>query len=76
MLCSETITEGQSGTYVGTTMLQGPDTEPVHKECSFRAVVGGWGHHTNHPYWCNLMHDPDGGLSRRESSLRVWEMMT
>jgi hypothetical protein len=55
---------------VDTTM------RPVHRECQFRAVVGGWGHHTNHPYWCNLMGDPDGGLSKRESSVRVWELMT
>ena len=45
---------------------------PVHKECSLREVLGGIGHLTNHLRWCVGEHDPDAGLTRRESSLKVW----
>lgn len=68
-----------------TAILPGEETRPmlyvndtgtherqVHVECGLRDVVGGWGHLTDHVYWCRLMHDPDGGLPLRESALRVW----
>ena len=45
---------------------------PVHKECGFRAVSGGIGHFEDHNYWCQTVHDPDGGRSVRQSSLEVW----
>jgi hypothetical protein len=72
-LCGEVLVDGDSGVMQAFVSGEEVTARPVHKECQFRAVVGGWGHHENHPYWCNLMHDPDGGLSRRRSSLMVWE---
>ena len=49
-------------------------THRAHAECGLREVAGGIGHHLNHDYWCEVMHDPDGGLSYRESALRVWQL--
>jgi hypothetical protein len=36
-----------------------------------REVMGGIGHHIAHEYWCTQHHDPDAGLTRRQSSLLV-----
>jgi hypothetical protein len=48
------------------------DIRKIHVECGLRDVIGGYGHLTDHYYWCKQMHDPDGGLSYRESALHVW----
>jgi hypothetical protein len=48
----------------------------VHKECGFRAVQGGIGHYEDHTKWCIGQHDPDGGRTRRQSSLEVWDRFT
>ena len=46
----------------------------VHKECSLRNVLGGIGHHVNHPRYCNSAGlGPDAGLSRRLSAILVWQ---
>ena len=66
LLCEEPIADTDQGSYLGI--------DPVHRECALRSVIGGWGHHVNHHYWCIQMHDPDGGLSYRESARRVWSM--
>jgi hypothetical protein len=42
-----------------------------HWQCSLREVIGGIGHLVAHPYWCTQMHDPDAGLTYRQSSLLV-----
>jgi hypothetical protein len=73
-LCDVLVVDGDSGLMQQFVSEESVRVRPVHKECQFRAVVGGFGHHDNHPYWCNLMGDPDGGLSKRESSLRVWRL--
>lgn len=44
---------------------------PAHRECLLRNVMGGIGHLENHNYWCNEMHDPDGGRTYRQSGLEV-----
>lgn len=44
---------------------------PAHRECLLRAVLGGIGHLVDHAHWCVAMHDPDGGVSYRESALAV-----
>jgi hypothetical protein len=44
----------------------------AHAECGLRSVVGGIGHLTNHDYWCIEHHDPDAGLSYRESARQVF----
>jgi hypothetical protein len=77
LLCGVTIVEGESGTYVGTMGLRPPPyalatTEPVHKECSLRSVMGGIGHLVDHDRWCVERGDPNGGLPYRESALLVW----
>jgi hypothetical protein len=41
----------------------------VHIECALRQVIGGIGHLVAHEYWCVLQHDPDAGLSYRQSAL-------
>lgn len=43
-----------------------------HIECALRMVMGGWGHHVDHQLWCVERHDPDGGLTYRESAKKVW----
>lgn len=43
----------------------------AHRECMLREVAGGIGHHIAHEYWCLGKHDPDAGLTRRQSSLLV-----
>lgn len=48
----------------------------VHRECQLCDVKGGYGHHTDHEYWCLRRRDPHGGLPYRESALRVWEIIT
>jgi hypothetical protein len=59
----------------GMLMVDGYVTQ-THRECALRAVIGGIGHLENHQYWCNTMHDPDGGYSYRESALRVDEWIS
>lgn len=82
LYCNEKIVEDQSGTYVTTVGLHPrfgsghASTEPVHKECSLRAVMGGIGHHTGHQHWCEEVGDPDAGLTYRQSALLVWWMIT
>jgi hypothetical protein len=46
---------------------------PVHRECGLRAVQGGIGHWEDHAKWCEGLGDPDGGRTRRQSSLEVWD---
>lgn len=57
----------------GTCQLCGEEMvvrdEPYHRQCMLREVSGGIGHHIAHPYWCEQMHDPDAGLTRRQSAL-------
>jgi hypothetical protein len=40
-----------------------------HVECALREVMGGIGHLIAHEYWCIERHDPDAGLTRRQSAL-------
>jgi hypothetical protein len=43
-----------------------------HWQCALREVLGGIGHHIAHEYWCGApRHDPDAGLTRRQSALLV-----
>lgn len=45
--------------------------ELVHRECLAREVIGGIGHLEDHEFWCETMHDPDGGRTYRQSALEV-----
>lgn len=47
------------------------DDEVMHRECALRSVMGGIGHLIAHDYWCIERHDPDAGLTYRQSALLV-----
>lgn len=68
--CCEPIGATDQGTLLAT--LTGP--EPIHRECGFRQVMGGIGHHEDHALWCGERHDPDGGRTARQSALEVWAL--
>jgi hypothetical protein len=52
------------------------DDETIHRECSLRSVMGGIGHLIAHDYWCGEpRHDPDAGLTYRQSALLVDEFV-
>ena len=77
-LCNEMIQVFDQGSF--THVLQGDEERgwesvmlPVHRECSLREVMGGIGHLEDHDHWCSEIHDPDGGRTRRQSSLQVWD---
>lgn len=78
VLCSELIAPHDQGVYIGTvaTVDAPPSLQPCHRECEFREVMGGIGHHRDHTYWCKEQHDPDGGLTSRQSALEVWALFT
>ena len=71
MLCGEPIQVFDRGSFVGLGTYI--DLAPVHRECSLREVLGGIGHFEDHAKWCGEKHDPDGGRTRRQSSLEVWD---
>lgn len=73
-LCDEEIQPDDQGSFMGAWPDR-PALAPVHRECSLREVLGGIGHHRDHDYWCHEMHDPDGGMTYRESALAVWELL-
>jgi hypothetical protein len=76
-LCGEDVEPGDQGSFIGA--MRGEEGQwvthlgPAHRECSLREVLGGIGHLQNHVYWCSEMHDPNGGRTRRQSALEVWE---
>jgi hypothetical protein len=69
VFCEERIEHNHQGSFIGSEH----GLAPVHKECSLRMVMGGIGHLQNHSHWCVEMHDPDGGRTRRQSALEVWD---
>jgi hypothetical protein len=63
-LCDEPVGEYEAWMPMGT-----PDGPGVaHRECSLREVIGGIGHLIAHEYWCTQRHDPDAGLTYRQSA--------
>jgi hypothetical protein len=64
-LCDDRIGEGEESSPLNNGALR------AHRECLLRAGIGGIGHLRDHAYWCALMHDPDAGLTYRESALQV-----
>ena len=63
--CEEDIQEGDNGRITSAGCVE-------HRECSLRNVMGGIGHLVDHVRYCHGV-GPDAGLSRRQSSLLVWE---
>ena len=43
--------------------------QPMHRECVLRDALGGIGHLVAHEHWCLQKHDPDAGLTLRQSAL-------
>lgn len=41
----------------------------AHYQCLLRETLGGIGHLIAHKYWCLQKHDPDAGLTYRQSAL-------
>ena len=58
-LCGELCLEP----FEGTPLMH------THRECGLRSVMGGIGHLVAHEYWCLQRHDPDAGLTFRQSAL-------
>lgn len=61
-LCGEPIQPGED---------RSPTNLVTHRECGLREVLGGIGHLIDHPHFCGTRHDPDAGLTYRESALLV-----
>lgn len=49
--------------------------QPMHRACTLRSSIGGIGHVIAHQYWCLNRHDPDAGLTFRQSALLVDEFV-
>lgn len=49
--------------------------QPMHRQCVLRSTMGGIGHLIAHEYWCLQKHDPDAGLTFRQSALLVDEFV-
>ena len=64
--CEEPIQEGDNGRIA-------PNGYTEHRECALRNVLGGIGHHVDHERYCRGV-GPDAGLSRRASSIMVWNL--
>lgn len=62
-LCEEPIADWTTSVEIGRDL--------AHRECVLRNVLGGIGHLLDHPHWCLQVHDPDGGMTYRESALAV-----
>lgn len=67
-LCDEDVEPGD------TDVRPINGVQKAHRPCLLRSGLGGYGHHLDHSFWCGVMGDPDGGLTYRESALRVDEM--
>lgn len=46
-------------------------SQPMHRACGLRAVMGGIGHLIDHHHFCIERHETDAGLPYRLSALLV-----
>jgi hypothetical protein len=65
MHCRAHFVPGDNGAVYSTGMA-------VHRECAFRAVIGGIGHQIDHQRYCQSDLGPDAGLTYRQSAWLVW----
>lgn len=72
LFCDEEILDGEDLSPLSFFDIEG-NAQKAHIECSLRSVLGGYGHHINHEYWCLKMGDPDAEMSYRDSSRMVYE---
>lgn len=68
MYCRELFQEGDNGAIMPNGFAQ-------HRECGYRAVMGGIGHFVDHTFFCRSELGPDAGLSYRTSALLVWNFV-
>ena len=68
-LCDTDIGHDTGAQSIGTP--EGP--RMAHRVCLLRNVMGGIGHLTDHDQWCEVMCDPDMGLTYYESAVLVDE---
>ena len=68
VLCREPITLREQTRPIGTPH----GMRKMHTECSLREVMGGIGHLIAHQHWCVERHDPDAGLTYRQSAQLCW----
>jgi hypothetical protein len=66
--CQESVKEGDNGRI-------SPTGSTEHRECCLRNAMGGIGHLVDHDRYCRGELGTDAGLSRRASSLLVWEFL-
>jgi hypothetical protein len=74
ILCDEEITETDRLSPAQSSMWDprlGWQLVRAHSECGLREVLGGIGHLIDHEHYCLVMHDPDAGLTYRESARLV-----
>lgn len=68
-MCDEPVVPGDDISPTSLHTQDGP--QRTHRSCMLREVTGGIGHLIAHDYWCTQRHDPDAGLTRRQSALLV-----
>jgi len=68
--CEESLEGGRIAPSVIYT-ADGPRHQ--HVECAIREVMGGIGHLVAHEWWCQEKHDPDAGLTSRQSALLAYQ---
>lgn len=74
-MCEEPV--GDAADDISPTALFTPEgRRTTHRSCMLREVIGGIGHLVAHEYWCLQHHDPDAGLTFRQSALLVDAFVT
>jgi hypothetical protein len=73
ILCGEEAAHDNFVRLMGNLKADGTaEMRWVHDDCNLREVLGGIGHLVAHEYWCLQRHDPDAGLTYRQSALLVY----
>lgn len=73
LLCGEEAAHDNFVRTIGSMTKTGPEIRWAHDDCMLREVLGGIGHIVAHEYWCTQRHDPDAGLTYRQSALLVYQ---
>lgn len=79
--CGEAIEDGDQGQLMGTVRLDGsgeptPGSEPIHRECALRSVMGSVGHMKGTCSCSGGGEEDPPGLSRREGAIALWRAVT
>lgn len=74
LLCGEEAAHDNFVRPIGSMKADGTaEMRWMHDDCALRDMVGGIGHLVAHEYWCLQMHDPDAGLTYRQSALLAYQ---